>query len=63
VRLAEYYWVGDDIEENEMGGFVSVNGEKRNASKVLGKELEGKVQFGRPGHRWEDNRKIYVDVR
>jgi hypothetical protein len=25
---------------------------------ALGKEPEGKISLGRPGHRWEDNRKI-----
>jgi hypothetical protein len=31
-------------------------------NRALGKEPKGKIPFGRPGHRWEDNIKIYIDV-
>ena len=37
-------------------------GEKRNANRVLRTEPEGKIPFGRPGHRCEDNSKIDTDV-
>jgi hypothetical protein len=45
-----------------MNGVGVSYGEKRTAYRVLGKEPEGKVPFGRPGQRWEDKRKIDIDV-
>jgi hypothetical protein len=40
---------------------VSTNGEKRNASRVLVKEPEGKRPLGRPKCNWVDN--IKMDFR
>jgi hypothetical protein len=34
-------------------------GEMRNTYKTLVGKLEGKRQFGRPRHRWEDNIRMY----
>jgi hypothetical protein len=35
-----------------------MNGEKRNAYRILVGKPEGKRQLGRPTRRWEDNIKI-----
>jgi hypothetical protein len=32
--------------------------EMRNSYKMLVKNLQGRISFGRPGHRWEDNFKM-----
>jgi hypothetical protein len=40
---------------------VACMGEMRNASKILVGKPEGKEQFGRPRHRWEDN--VRMDLR
>jgi hypothetical protein len=36
-------------------------GQIRNSNKILVGKPEGKTQFGRPRHRWEDN--IRMDLR
>jgi hypothetical protein len=38
-------------------------GERRCAYKVLVGKPEGKRPLGRPGRRWEDNIKIYLQER
>jgi hypothetical protein len=43
-------------------GCVSVTGGRGMLNRALRKEPEGKIPFGRPGHRYEDNRKIDIDV-
>jgi hypothetical protein len=44
-----------------MGRASSINGEKRNAYRILVREPEGKRQLGRPRRRWVDN--IIMDLR
>jgi hypothetical protein len=39
-------------------GNVARMGEKRNAYRILVKNLEGKKPLGRPRRRWEDNIKM-----
>jgi hypothetical protein len=41
---------------------VSVTGRRDLLNRALGKEAEGKIPFGRPGHKWKGNRNIYIDV-
>jgi hypothetical protein len=43
------------VEEDEMGGSSSTNGEKRNAYRLLVGKPEGKRPLGRPRRRWMDN--------
>jgi hypothetical protein len=43
------------VEEDEMGGPCSTNGEKRNAYRLLVGKPEGKRPLGRPRRRWVDN--------
>jgi len=45
--------LGDQIEKNEMGGYVAHMGARRGAYKVLVVKPEGKRPLGRPRHRWE----------
>jgi hypothetical protein len=47
--------------EDEMGRECRMNGEKRNAYRVLVGKPEGKRPLGRPRRRWEDN--IRMDLR
>jgi hypothetical protein len=49
------YSYNNQIEENEMGGPCSTNGEKRNAYRLLVRKPEGKIPLGRPRRRWVDN--------
>jgi hypothetical protein len=42
-------------------GHVAFRGEKRNAYRVLMRELEGKTPLRKPRRRWEDN--IRMDLR
>jgi hypothetical protein len=44
-----------------MGRACSIDGEKRNAYRILVGKPEGKIPLGRPRHRWVDN--IKVDLR
>jgi hypothetical protein len=41
-----------------MGRAYIMNGEKRNAYRLLVGNLEGKAPLGRPRHRWVDNIKM-----
>jgi hypothetical protein len=43
------YFVGDKIEQNEMGGDVAQMGDGRSVYKVLVGKTEGKDQWGDPG--------------
>jgi hypothetical protein len=43
------------VEEDEMGGPCSSNGEKRNAYRLLVGKPEGKRPLGRPSYVWVDN--------
>jgi len=40
VRLTEYYWGCDDIEENEMGGPLSSTGRREMLTRFWGRNLE-----------------------
>jgi hypothetical protein len=44
-----------------MGRARSINGEKRNAYRIVVGKPEGKTPLGRPRRRWVDN--IKIDVR
>jgi hypothetical protein len=44
-----------------MGRACRMNGEKRNACRILVGKPEGKRPLGRPRHRWVDN--IKMDLR
>jgi hypothetical protein len=44
-----------EVEEDEMGGPCSTNGEKRNAYRLLVGKPEGKRSVGRPRRRWLDS--------
>jgi hypothetical protein len=48
------------IKEDEMGRARSINGEKRNACRILVGKPERKRPLGRPRLRWVDNIKIYL---
>jgi hypothetical protein len=50
--------MNDEIEEDEMGGVCSTNGEKRNAYKIFAEKPEGKRPPGRLRRMWVDNIKI-----
>jgi hypothetical protein len=41
-----------------MGGACSTYGERRGVYRVLEGKPEGKIPFGRPRLRWEDNIKM-----
>jgi hypothetical protein len=43
------------VEEEEMGGPCSTNGEKRNAYRLLVGKPEGRRPLGRPRRRWVIN--------
>jgi hypothetical protein len=49
------------VKEDEIGRACSMNGEKRNAYRILVGKPGGKRPLGRPRRRWEDN--IKVDLR
>jgi hypothetical protein len=53
--------VGDNIENNEMGGACSAVGEERGMYRVLMGKSEGKGPLGRPRRSWEDN--IRMDLQ
>jgi hypothetical protein len=48
------------LDEDEMGGACSTNGEKRNAYKSLVGKLEGKRQLGSPRRMWVDNIRMHL---
>jgi hypothetical protein len=53
----------DLVEEDEMGGACSTNGEKRNAYRLLARKPEGRRPRERPRGRWVYNIKMdLVDV-
>jgi hypothetical protein len=53
----------NQVEEDEVGGANSTNGEKRNAYRLLVGEPEGRRQLGRPIRRWVDNiRMVFGEV-
>jgi len=41
-------------------GHVAHIGDRIGACRVLERKPVGKRPLGRPGHRWEDNTKIYI---
>jgi hypothetical protein len=47
--------------EDEMGRACSMNGETRNAYRILVGKAEGKRPLGRPRRKWVDN--IKIDLR
>jgi hypothetical protein len=53
IFILTQYCAGDKIENNEMGGACSSDGEGRGVYRVLVGN-EGKSPLGTPSHRWED---------
>jgi hypothetical protein len=54
-NLFAKYTYNNKVEEDEIGGSCSTNGEKRNACRLLVGKPEGKKPLGRPRRRWMDN--------
>jgi hypothetical protein len=50
----------NQVEEDEMGGACSTNGEKSSVYRLLVVKPEGKRPLGRPRHRWVDNIKMVL---
>jgi PAS domain-containing protein len=46
---------------NEMGRACSMNGEERNAYRILVGKVEGKSPLGRPRCSWVDNIKMILE--
>jgi hypothetical protein len=55
IRQSTKYNQNNQVEEDEMGGSCSTNGEKRNAYRLLVGKSQGKRPLGRPRCRWVDN--------
>jgi hypothetical protein len=51
----------EQVKDDEMGRECSMNGEKRNAYRILVGKQEGRRPLGRPRCRWEDY--IKMDLR
>jgi hypothetical protein len=56
------YNKNNQVEEDEMGGPCSKNGENRNAYRLLVGKPEGKRPLGRPRCRWVDDIRILGEV-
>ena len=54
------YYSGDQIKKNEMGGECGTYGRLESCLEKLGGRPEGKIPFGKPRRRWEDNIKMDV---
>ena len=50
--------MGNQIDNNVMGGECSTYGEEKKCIQVFMEILEGKRPLGRPRHRWKDNIKL-----
>jgi hypothetical protein len=57
-RYAVFSTLHDKINEVEMGGTFSTNGEKRNACRLLVRMPEGKRPLGKPRCKWINNIKM-----
>jgi hypothetical protein len=55
ICTAPQYYVGDEIEKNEMDGACSAYGEGRGVYRVFVGKPEEKRPLGRPKCWWEDN--------
>ena len=53
--LLTIYYLGNQIEKNEMDGACSTYGERGDLCWVLEGKQERKRPLGGPRHRWEDN--------
>jgi hypothetical protein len=51
-------FLGDNIEKNELGGYVARMGYRRGVYRVLVGKPERKSPLARPRSRWEDNIKM-----
>jgi hypothetical protein len=56
--LLTKYSSGDQFEKNEMGGHVARMEKRRGVYRVSVRKPEGKSQFGRPRHKWENEIKM-----
>jgi hypothetical protein len=54
VLFAKYNW-NDQVEEDEINGACSMDGEKRDVCRLFMRKLVGKRPLGRPRCRWVDN--------
>jgi len=54
------YYLGDQIEKNEMGGACSAYGGKERHIQGLVGKADGKSPLGKPTCKWEDNIKMDV---
>jgi hypothetical protein len=54
------YCVGNEIENNGMGGACSAYGEEERCTQGFGGETCGKEPLRRPRLRWNDNIKIDI---
>ena len=61
--LLTKYYLGDQIEKNEMGGACSTYGGEDRCIQNFGGETLGKRPLGRPRHRWEDNNKMVLQEK
>ena len=52
VLLTKYY-LGDQMEKNEIGRAWCMYGERRGVNKVLVRKPEGRRSLRRPRHRWK----------
>jgi len=50
--------LGDQTQNNEIGGACNTYGDRRGAYWVLVRKPEEKRPLGRPRRRWEDNIKM-----
>jgi hypothetical protein len=52
------YHSDDEVKKTEMNRAFSTNEESRCAYRILAGKHEGRLQFQRHRHRWEDNIKV-----
>jgi hypothetical protein len=48
------------VKKDEVGGACSLNGEKRNAYRLLVGKPQGRRPLGEPRRRWVDNIKMDI---
>jgi hypothetical protein len=55
LKIRIYKTINNKVEEDEIGGSSSTNGEKRNTYRLLVGKPEGKRPLRRPRRRWVGN--------